>query len=431
MAYVLPPANGGACCDCGELVNPCNCVSPCTLECRSITGTAELCGFPEFVPSTPPRRFRRKELSGGFVRCYFYPRNGECPDPGSGLYPRTESVVSVSSETTTWLDLVQLVFISATATHQTWQAVISYGIARPPRVAGVCLLEGRVNFSLGGSTTLFEKVWSTTVEGLNDTGTQTLIFTTNSTTVRLYTTACGTGSPNAQSKFVALSPYFAPHSERHTFAGACQIHAETCDQVETAEVTIARKADVMDCNPPTGGMSGPACEITSGFDGLIAESTATSRQFQPDGECHVYDGYGWKYTEADASEELSDEDTEADAIARAMLGISWPENGVACANLYTFTSQRGEDDVEFTWRRVQVRVEIRDPQPSAFYRVTVGFVERPATAGGPFLFLGRQVEVTVQADTDPETVEFTDWIDVPIEEGMQIRAGSCSVELIP
>lgn len=60
MALVLL----GCGCDCEAGVDPCNCSDGCTLLYRDQTGVATLCGFGEFIVSSPPRYFRKKQILG-------------------------------------------------------------------------------------------------------------------------------------------------------------------------------------------------------------------------------------------------------------------------------------------------------------------------------------------------------------------------------
>ncbi len=58
--------NSGACCECNQLTG-CDCVTlvPSTIECRNKSGTASLCGYPEWTdPSTPPKRYHKCTAAG-------------------------------------------------------------------------------------------------------------------------------------------------------------------------------------------------------------------------------------------------------------------------------------------------------------------------------------------------------------------------------
>lgn len=66
MTAMLRIAGDGAtCCDCGD-VDGCDCHKCSKLECRSRGGTVELCGFAENTGhvSTPPRFYLKKQLGG-------------------------------------------------------------------------------------------------------------------------------------------------------------------------------------------------------------------------------------------------------------------------------------------------------------------------------------------------------------------------------
>lgn len=91
-------ASGGECCPCSERPEPCSCKIVLPTECRhsggalsvsatflcsTRNGTAELCGYDEFTsPSSPPKRYRRKTFSGTFTSS-FYP-SGACSGGAAG-----------------------------------------------------------------------------------------------------------------------------------------------------------------------------------------------------------------------------------------------------------------------------------------------------------------------------------------------------------
>jgi len=63
----LKGAGKTKCCPCDQFVN-CDCGPiACSVECQWQAGTATLCGYPEYVPSSPPKKYRKRTLSGIMV----------------------------------------------------------------------------------------------------------------------------------------------------------------------------------------------------------------------------------------------------------------------------------------------------------------------------------------------------------------------------
>lgn len=126
------------------------------------------------------------------------------------------------------------------------------------------------------------------------------------------------------------------------------------------------------------------------------------------------------------TETLNDEDTDADAIARAKAAIeSWSACNLGClVDCSAFISQRTSG---FTvgFRDVQTRVTWT-AVIGQNYNVKVRFGRRLLGSTGPFFFYSLY-EVTLNAD---QVAEATDWIDVPNEAGWETVAINCSVKLV-
>lgn len=70
--------------------DPCCCIVPGGLQCRSKGGTASLCGFSEYVPSTPPKKYRSKTLSG-VLNAVVYTKGTGCTGGVAGSFTVTWS----------------------------------------------------------------------------------------------------------------------------------------------------------------------------------------------------------------------------------------------------------------------------------------------------------------------------------------------------
>jgi hypothetical protein len=156
-------------------------------------------------------------------------------------------------------------------------------------------------------------------------------------------------------------------------------------------------------------------------------------EFEPSGVC--YDAgapnYGFILL-GTRSWSLSAEDTEDDAIARAIADHEWspcaPEDA---GHLTAFITLRLAGQFEFSFRSVQVRANVGSVVnpiiPGQTYKVTIGFYNRILGTSGPFIFFGIQ-EVTFVAEF-PQDV--TPWVDVPNQAGFETKGVTCGYELVP
>jgi hypothetical protein len=63
------------------------CCSDVAMECRYASGTATVCGFNEFIPTSPPKKYKRWQSHMEVFRAY-----GNCPDGHVWVINRTEIV---------------------------------------------------------------------------------------------------------------------------------------------------------------------------------------------------------------------------------------------------------------------------------------------------------------------------------------------------
>ena len=79
MSRTWPPQGD----DAPEFEAPMDVVCPHPVECSYIQATAALCGFPEFVASTPPEKYLRVTATGIITTTHYYPveTQGECDGP--------------------------------------------------------------------------------------------------------------------------------------------------------------------------------------------------------------------------------------------------------------------------------------------------------------------------------------------------------------
>jgi hypothetical protein len=416
-------------CDCGGTTNPCDCNGPgCALECRHKSATAELCGFEEFVsPSVPPRKFRRRVLSGTMY-------SGTFSEPDCV----SESATNISGSST-----MNPAFPDAYGTVFRWS--FNWTETGP----GVGTLEVTltrengnehwfVEYGLGISaspTGPFNPFPSSTV---GNTGPGSTPSTAVVTALNIPKGHYIRLNFNGRNQFFGNAGSF-PESpvvwksgtlaqlKRDVWSSETQLSASTC--AGTTEQNHQRFAGVGNFPLTTGG----TLEGWAGFlyapDYVDAYGAMVTRTSAPDritynglNDC---DGSGtYQKASGTITDDLLDEDSEEDAMARAGPA-DWvgPNPAVPCTDLPAFITERGAGDFVFGFRNVQVRAALTGLTNGHTYQVKIRLFRRVLGTGGPFLFYG-ELEFN---HTAASAAENTAWQDVPNEAGWETKASGCTV----
>jgi hypothetical protein len=212
-----------------------------------------------------------------------------------------------------------------------------------------------------------------------------------------YTIAgCSTGSPGTAST---------------TYGGQALYDRLTC------AFTSSLNANGNPISPPTAiGASECAYSRTG---------SSTARQVTGTGDCCTRLPSGYRTASGTRTTTLSREDTEEDAIERISgAKDTWPI--VTCKDYPSWRSTRGPGQFSFGYGAAQVRARV-GTKPNTAYTVTIHLAERPIGVGGDYIEFGRQLQANVLTDEDPATENWSDWLDVPHEDGLQIIASRCEV----
>lgn len=299
MGFIVRQSTGSGCCACEQQVSPCACGGGCVLQCRSVSGVAELCGYNEFAsPSVPPRRYRRAELTRDFE-------------------------------------------------HAQWSGTTCEGTS-----------SGGAVYTGGGANTIDAM--------------------TCAETRGAWTKSQLSGGPTAPTVPAATPVSCSP--------------ADTCEMTRTCtQTTLWEVGKDACCDDPAPGTNRRA---DRGVRGWV----------------------------------LSEPDMDEDALARAVPqdANEWPV--IDCAEAVSFRTQRGAGQFAFTFRSVQVRAAISNPVAGGIYNITVYTVERPLASGAEWSDPEPYAVLQVQADDDPQTVDWTDWVELPTDAGVEIRTAHCTVE---
>lgn len=418
----LEPSTGSDCCPCPDLVN-CSCNSVCALECRKKEGEAALCGFEEFTdPSLPPKKYLRKELGAladqrEFDVCQHYENEdceaAECPGNvsfnwqgqigGSPKYYRFQGTLTLQGVLAGMATyLADFVAEEADAESGPWTPVAG-------KIAG-----------FDGVSSSFELDDGATVDLPVDTEYQVnarvffLIFNTVET--KCMTT--GVEDPEGFRDHWETVEVYDPDDECTLTQPTFEKHrreAEIDTGCPDEDCTNCQDEDVLDCVNP------PLCY----GDGADVTTEPTTRSTQGVGCRDNGDGTWTNYT-GTIVEELSEEDTEEDAMERATAEDEW-ENVESCILSPAFATARGAGQFSFAFRMLQVRVRLMGLAASTSYTVSVKFYRRVLGTSGPYLFFAQE-DIGITTDANPASDDFTPWIDVPNESGWETRPQLCSVE---
>ncbi len=123
------------------------------------------------------------------------------------------------------------------------------------------------------------------------------------------------------------------------------------------------------------------------------------------------------------TETLTNEDTEEDAMARAVDALEWNIIG-PCANHTTYITERGEilGPYGFGFRIAQVRAQLSGLVVGQNYNVTFRVWRRLFSSSGTFAAF-QEISGSIQATSE---AMYTEWEDIPIQRGYETRVMSCS-----
>lgn len=120
--------------------------------------------------------------------------------------------------------------------------------------------------------------------------------------------------------------------------------------------------------------------------------------------------------------DLSDEDTDDDALARSIGEGDWNECDDCGTGCSSFRTVRTGSETCFDFRAARVRVHFA-ATIGADYTVKVSFGDRTLGASGPFIPSGTTTLLVTATDIG----EVTDWIAVPCHSGVETIPIGCSV----
>ncbi len=411
----IPSSTPGECCPCGVQVG-CACLtSPCVLACQSKAAIGTICGFEQLgTPADPPQYFRKQAITTGdtFLVCGF--PGTDCTPPDC---PSDKLELSFD-------EIVLGVHIVGTGT------LTGLGTSGGVRDYEVTVLNGTGTDGGGGTGPLglAVKIGTTPRIFLGDT--QGIgVGVTETISIQWFSVAgwidVVTGC------LLGGDPVIAVQGDKWDYVQEYQdvLHegsATTCDFVGTTTQEGRRSITTKDTcilAEPLGvvGLTDPDTEYGGGVSyGVVNLAQANWGGVGCVNSSGVSHSWGGTITL-----DLSDEDTEEDAIARAAINLPWL--GGACLDHTSWITNRELDGVTFGFSIAQTKATLTGLTVGLRYLVTIYFTQRILGSGGPYL----PASVTEITFTAEHTTETTAWVDLPNERGFQTLADHCTVELAP
>ncbi|MCW5549160.1 MAG: hypothetical protein KIT44_09370 [Opitutaceae bacterium] len=424
IPIVISPGGSG-CCTCDKQLTPCNCSGPgCTIQCRSRSGFAQLCGYDEFTePSDPPKKYRKRRVTGDLYRGSF--PSGTCSTPSDD--PVNYSRTGFAPIGGFWGDSTVsgvAAPVEADATQVKYRASgLAFTVNSSPTAWGF----------LTAVSLVFRSVANPAIQYIFTSNGQQIWIPRSASPydVFLIGTWSGAGGINASgSEEVINFANVVADQIRDHWDLTTEYKATNCHIIEDS--VSARVVGVGKFPLNEGGTLDPSGPSLADFDGLLDETLErTVRTLTGTEDCV---GSSAPYLKAigERVESLSDEDTIEDAIQRVLNPApeppAEPEDPLAwttlssCAGLGTAFITLLSAELSVSFRVAQVRAHLTGLTIGAGYEVRYILHRRVAGTSGPFVFFG----VLHQTITAPAAEATTEWVDIPNEEGWETRVMACN-----
>lgn len=354
----------------------CNAAGTAKLECRNKGGVATIQGYTEFTsPSTPPKKYRKKTLSGSIITCEMTSTDGSCPDPTAGGIS-TGTVTWVSGARSATIALVSAAFVDVHDGQQWWNLTYNLSLLfddGPGCPTSMAVSGPGGDIYVGGGWVWFEYgncvVHTTTL-------TRTLLagFPLAGTTVQIGAHVAANDGHYAD---IVVAPYVALAGTEKKYSGSCDIDdagAETVSaQVE--DIDLGRS-----CSSGSGGTATPTCSAVAAETYLEAPVIGPTTKTQAaSAGCHT-SGTGHDVRVLGSrAETLTNEDTEEDAIARLMSGQDWSPWGLTagCANCCCAGRSQRTTGFTVSITESQFRITVHGSFPGQLFDLTYKFSRGP------------------------------------------------------
>lgn len=347
-----------ACCPCGSLVG-CVCDGiVCATACRKKTGTATLCGYPEFSsPSTPPKAYKRRVTGGTMTIAKFV--ESSCGGPSS-----LSATCECQSKTTTASLCGYAEYVSPST---------------PPRAYRRQTISGNVRDCYFGSDA------------------------------------------------TCVTPVGPPLGSQLTvFSGAYQYNANSCAETNTqhrdnySDMSACAVSTFVNTQGLARDISAGVFQSLAGFAHAFDVITQISKTTVLGGNC--FDFFGRRTSTSTGRLDLADEDTTADAVARANAGIGWSASG-ACS---LHTSYRGQSSSSFaiSYRSAQTRAIVTGTTVGMRLHIQFQIYRRVRGSGSAY-----SAYTTIDIFPTASGTGYTSaWQDLPQDDTYEYLMNGCTAQ---
>ena len=400
----------------GTSSGPCACCGGggggnCTLECQSIGGSANLCGIPEFIPSAVPKFYGNKNVTG--LMSIGGGSSLTAPPCTSPTYPNSWSFNgAVSTNCSPGVAIVNLAFVPV----------------GPGSSGGTTKYQASVTGTLGGSPMTgavlqgFFHLWGDGDQHDVPDGTISTIFLTYA--------LCTFGPTGTSPTLQTGGSPIPQNNDNWSIQIAYDLITSGCPQTTNTNNSqrFFNTSYTFPNNSGTTVYPNPLVDPPSyPSDLVIVTASSSSRSQLGKGICVATADYPtlgpYIIAEGTVTETLNNADSKTQAVARAVgSSPAWVSTGCAQATSFTTDpSYSNPDPSKFSFRKSQVRGFASGLTVGGQYRLTIGFYSRAVGTSNPFIFYALQ-QIDFVADNISDQ---TDWIDVPMVDGMEVEAKTC------
>jgi hypothetical protein len=386
------------------------------LECQYKGGQACLCGFAEFgTPSQPPNLYKTRTISGL-------------------MYKGTWSVAACP-QSSNWTHQYTLGWTgNVNDSYRNETVVVTGSVTITPTPSGGPFTQYTAvvaNLIATGQTTHQNiAVWTDVGTGWVGNGTYAGISWPGSATAF-----------NIKLAFDSTQPYGGGTAiltgRQYTVGGTVPITSirDSWNEVDDYSPGLGQNPPVCEISPndhsaeyeqdggefplAQGGnaQAWPGGSPPDVYGSLVTQtvSTQTEQAWQGTDAC-TRSGATYVWVQGTVTEQLTNPDSESDAISRNQGAMVWSPCITGCVLACSaYQTVRGPTDTCLYWRNVQVRGHLNNLVSGKSYTVRFSFARRGTIGSGAFTPFS-YTEVTVSATGNVGT---TNWVDVPNESGYE------------
>ena len=219
----------------------------------------------------------------------------------------------------------------------------------------------------------------------------------------------------------------------HNYSGSNKYDASTCAQTNTQNDTVYAGSYIA-CGAGTFSSSNALAAawqlannvyaLGCGPAGFCQTLTQTKNTWTSQG-CNGTVLHS-AMSDGTAYSQLSDEDQDIDAAKRAS-GSFASCTYTTPASCSSYATARGAGQFTFTFRYAQMRLNCSALSIGHFYTISIDLVSRTQGTSNAFTYYG---SITVQFTATDTTYNGSNgavWIDIPMQDGLEIAADSCAI----